>query len=542
MMQRRGLASEWATVEDTVVLAEGEFGIETDTNKVKLGNGETVWAQLEYITNDAFNELKYAQLNNDQTLTGINTFVPGATSESPVIVNGLTGQSADLQVWSVNNVEKVSLSSAGDITAQGALEANSLALTGGTVTNVPTPVSGSDAVNKTYVDDAIDGMSWKEAVKLLADTNVELTVPSGTLTIDGHPTLDSGDSGYRILLKGQTTPSENGIYAFAVDNNGYNLTRATDANTLAELSNASIYVEEGTVYGNSTWIQSTHYLDAFEDQVWIQSNGTNQITDGAGLLKTGNTLSVIGTANRISVTPDNVDIDANYEGQTSIIKLGTVTAGTWEATKVDVSHGGTGATDAPTARTNLGAAAIDSPTFTGTPAAPTATANTNTTQLATTAFVIGQAGSATPLINGTAAVGTATKFAREDHVHPTDTTRASLTNPTFTGIVTAQNYNIAVTTLASDSIALDFAGGTGLGYRASVAGDITFTGSNYAAGVIKTVVLTNGATIRNLTFPASWIFLGNKPTTLAASKTAVLTVTSVGTTEAACVVGWAVQN
>lgn len=70
-------------------------------------------------------------------------------------------------------------------------------------------------------------------------------------------------------------------------------------------------------------------------------------------------------------------------------------------------------------------AALASPTFTGTPAAPTATADTNTTQLATTAFVVGQASSTTPVVDGTAAVGTSLKYARADHVHPTDTSRAA---------------------------------------------------------------------------------------------------------------------
>lgn len=74
-----------------------------------------------------------------------------------------------------------------------------------------------------------------------------------------------------------------------------------------------------------------------------------------------------------------------------------------------------------------------SPTFTGTPAAPTAAADTNTTQLATTAFVLGQAGSAAPAAAGTAAAGTSTRYARQDHVHPTDTSRAPLASPTFTG-------------------------------------------------------------------------------------------------------------
>lgn len=69
-------------------------------------------------------------------------------------------------------------------------------------------------------------------------------------------------------------------------------------------------------------------------------------------------------------------------------------------------------------------APLASPALTGTPSAPTAAANTNTPQIATTAFVVGQAGAATPAMAGTAAVGTSVKFARDDHVHPTDTSRA----------------------------------------------------------------------------------------------------------------------
>ena len=78
---------------------------------------------------------------------------------------------------------------------------------------------------------------------------------------------------------------------------------------------------------------------------------------------------------------------------------------------------------------------LASPTFTGTPAAPTAAVDTNTTQIATTAMVIAQAASANPLVNGTVAVGSSTRYARGDHVHPIDTTRAPLDNPTFTGVI-----------------------------------------------------------------------------------------------------------
>jgi microcystin-dependent protein len=68
-----------------------------------------------------------------------------------------------------------------------------------------------------------------------------------------------------------------------------------------------------------------------------------------------------------------------------------------------------------------GYALLASPTFTGTPAAPTAAALTNTTQLATTAFVLSNAGTASPLMDGTVAVGVGLRYAREDHRHPTDT-------------------------------------------------------------------------------------------------------------------------
>ena len=79
-------------------------------------------------------------------------------------------------------------------------------------------------------------------------------------------------------------------------------------------------------------------------------------------------------------------------------------------------------------------APLASPSLTGTPLSTTAAADTNTTQIATTAYVVGQAGSATPLVDGTAAVGTSLRYARQDHVHPTDTTRAPLASPSLTGV------------------------------------------------------------------------------------------------------------
>jgi hypothetical protein len=119
-------------------------------------------------------------------------------------------------------------------------------------------------------------------------------------------------------------------------------------------------------------------------------------------------------------------------------------------------------------------------------------------------------------------------------------TYATLSSPNFSGIVTADNYDIRLTTLNSDSIVLNFSSGTGL-FTRSAAGTITFTASNYREGAIKTIRIVAGGSSRNFTFPTNWVFVGEKPANIAANKTGILTVTSFGTTEANCVAAWAVQ-
>jgi hypothetical protein len=101
---------------------------------------------------------------------------------------------------------------------------------------------------------------------------------------------------------------------------------------------------------------------------------------------------------------------------------------------------------ASTAFVLANAAGLSSPAFTGTPTAPTAGADTNTTQLATTAFVIGQASTSNPLMSGSAAPGISVKYARADHVHPTDTSRAPLASPGFTGTPSAPTAALGTNT------------------------------------------------------------------------------------------------
>ena len=166
-----------------------------------------------------------------------------------------------------------------------------------------------------------------------------------------------------------------------------------------------------------------------------------------------------------------------------------------------------------------------SPSFSGIPTAPTALANTGTTQIATTAFVLGQAGSSAPLINGSADAGTSTRFARQDHVHPTDTTRAPLASPTFTGTVTTATADLLgsvrqnVTTVAASAI--DCSAGNVFTKTATGALTWTFTNVPASRAVVVILELTNGGT-GTQTWPAAVKWPAGTAPTLTASGVDVL--------------------
>ncbi len=114
---------------------------------------------------------------------------------------------------------------------------------GATVTGLPTPINSSDATPKSYVDSAIEGVNWKNAARVATQSNINLSSPGSS--IDGI-TLSNGD---RVLVLAQTTQSQNGIYIFNGASTETPLTRSLDANTFAELEQATLTVEEGTSAG-----------------------------------------------------------------------------------------------------------------------------------------------------------------------------------------------------------------------------------------------------------------------------------------------------
>lgn len=207
----------------------------------------------------------------------------------------------------------------GALTAATTTLSGELALNTKKITGVATPNAASDAANKSYVDSVAQGLDLKESVRAGTTANITL---SGEQSVDGV-SLIAGD---RVLVKDQADETKNGIYTVASGS----WSRSTDADTDAEVgSGLFTFVSEGTVNANSGWVLTTPDPITLGTSllVFTQFSGAGQITAGSGLTKSGNTLDVGGTANRITVNADSIDISSNYVGQTSITTVGTLTSG-----------------------------------------------------------------------------------------------------------------------------------------------------------------------------------------------------------------------
>ena len=334
-----------------------------------------------------------------KTITlGSSTLTLGSTTTSIAGVTELTVDNLNLNGNTISSTDTngnivISPNGTGKVDVAGSI-----------ITGLSEPQNPTDAATKNYVDTVAEGLHVHEAAKVAttgtlatlsggsvtyangtAGVGATLTLSAGLTAIDGV-TLVNGD---RILVKNEATQAHNGMY---VRTSATVLTRASDFDTAAEIGGGDFtFVENGTLYGNTGWVQTEEVLTVGTDAViWQQFSGTGTFTAGAGLTISGTEFNVIGTANRITVNPDSVDIAATYVGQTSITTLGTISSGTWQGTIVAGQYGGTGVNNAGKTIT-LGGNVTHAGAFTQT---FTATANTALT-LPTTGTLATLAGSET---------------------------------------------------------------------------------------------------------------------------------------------------
>jgi|TARA_Y100000034_G_scaffold53943_2_gene66147 hypothetical protein len=165
------------------------------------------------------------------------------------------------------------------------------------ITSLATPTASGDAASKSYVDSVAQGLNVHTACAVATTADVTL---SGEQTIDGVTTSTD-----RILVKDQSTASENGIYVTASGA----WSRGSDMNATAEVAGSFVFVTGGTVGADTGWA-CTNEPEAAEvgtdDITWSQFSDAGYITEGTGLTKSGNTLNVdVGIANSKIVKVDH---------------------------------------------------------------------------------------------------------------------------------------------------------------------------------------------------------------------------------------------
>ncbi len=363
-----------------------------DSTVVTLTGNQTLTGKSISGSSNTITNIPNSALTNSSVTIGSTSVALGGTASS---LAGLT----ELTVDNINvNGNTISSNDAnGDIiispNGTGAVDVANSRITG-----VSTPVNDNDAANKLYVDTvAAEGLHVQEGVDA-ATTDTLAVLSGGTVTynngtagvgatltttgsfntIDGVNLVTIGYGIARILVKDEVNKANNGIYVLT---SATVLTRDAAFDSDADVQGGDfVFVVEGTINASTGWVQTnTVNIIGTDNIVWQQFSGAGTYNADGGLTLVGNTfavgqglgitvntndvslatsvagngltytsgvLAVGGTANRIDVSADAIDIASTYVGQTSITTLGTITTGTWSGTTIAVTKGGTGLTTA----------------------------------------------------------------------------------------------------------------------------------------------------------------------------------------------------
>ena len=332
----------------------------------------------------------------------------------------------------------------------------------GTITT--SPVNSTDIVNKYYVDSVAQGLNPKASCQVATTANITL---SGLQAIDGYTTLASD----RVLVKNQTTSSQNGIYLASASA----WTRATDMDVWAEVAGAYTVILNGG-QADTGWVcnASTTGTIGTTAMPWVQFSGSATYYAGTGLTLASNTFSITNTgvtAASYGSASQTLTATVNAQGQlTSLAATSIAIANT------QVSGLGTMSTQSASSVSITGGA-IDGTTL----GATTASTVRGTTITATTQFTgagTGLTGTATSLnIGGNAATAT-TASATTTAVTFNNAGAGGVSGSTFNG---ATALTVSYNTIGAPSTTGSGASGTwaiGIsGNAATVTNGVYTTGS-----------------------------------------------------------------
>ena len=274
-----------------------------------------------------------AKQANDADLTAIGALAK--TDGNLIVGNGST--------WVAENgaTARTSLG-LGTIATQAA---NNVSISGGSITGMGEPSSNSDVSTKSYVDQAVAGLRTRVIAECASTANVNISngLEAGD-AIDGV-TLVAGD---RVLLKDQSTASQNGLY-LAVGSGAGAASRDPEHDSIAELSGGMIVVNQGSVNDNKIFLCTTDNTGSVGSTsitytvITPSNSGTvTSIVAGTGL--TGGTITATGTIAIDSTVTTLAGTQTLTNKTLTSPKINENVAVTTTATEINVIDGDTSAT------------------------------------------------------------------------------------------------------------------------------------------------------------------------------------------------------
>lgn len=228
------------------------------------------------------------------TLSNIGNSSLTNSSISLLYTNGVSGDASVALGGTLNlsltSVPNSSLANSSITIGTTAISLGGTSLTLGGLTSVEVtqdPTTALQLATKQYVDSVAQGLNVKSAVLWGTTGNIVL---AGLTTQAGGEWTGTLTAGDRILVKNQTLPEENGIYAAAL----LGWTRTSDANTWNELVSAFVFVQDGATLADTGWVCTVNPGGTLGTTAvtWSQFSGAGTYTAGTGLTLTGTQFSL----------------------------------------------------------------------------------------------------------------------------------------------------------------------------------------------------------------------------------------------------------
>lgn len=316
---RRDTAANWTSVNPT--LSNGEVGYETDTGKIKIGNGSSVWSSLQYFVGhlaggslDSLGDVTIVDAQTGDFLrwngsawindpVNLSTDTIGDYVESLVPGTGvyITGSGGEGSTPSIAIGQDVSASSSPTFES---------------ITLGSAPALDMNAATKAYVDGVAAGIKWRNSAELAtaavlpnqpdyangtSGVGATLTATTnGRLVVDGA----NASNGNRVLVKNQSNAAHNGIYDVTSQGSvstTWVLTRSSDFDGLIDkvtrgnalyVMGGSTNIAQGFVVTSEGNLTAGAHEIGVDEITFTQFTGTSAIAVGTGITKTGNIISI----------------------------------------------------------------------------------------------------------------------------------------------------------------------------------------------------------------------------------------------------------